>query len=172
MYFRGNPYDRWFKVLDRVVGGAGASYYGRSSAACHVDLIPYATASKWTDLTKQQRSSLFVIASDVLALLLRDSPVRILILNGRSVVEQFEAVAGVRLKHQEMPTWSLRRQSKPDVAGHAYWGIVDTICGIGLRQTVKVLGYNHNLQSSFGVTSEVIHAIGSWISEILDETMA
>ena len=169
MYFQGNPYDRWFKALDRVVAGTGASYYGRSSVACHLDLIPYATSDKWTDLTKQQRSSLLVVASDALAFLLRDSPVQIVILNGQSVVNQFEAVAAVRLRRQEMPVWSLKRRSKPDVVGFAYWGGVDSLCGIGLGKKVKVLGYNHNLQSSFGVTSKVICSIRSWISEILNK---
>src|SRR5688572_16748597 len=26
-YFLGNPYDRWFKILDQVVAGTNASYY-------------------------------------------------------------------------------------------------------------------------------------------------
>jgi hypothetical protein len=162
-YFLGNPYDRWFRKLDYVVAGTQASFY--DATACHLDLIPYATACKWTDLTWQQRSSLLSIAGDTLALLLRDSPVRTLILNGKAVVQQFQDIADVQLDKEEMPTWSLPRQTKPDVAGIAYQGVVDTLSGIPLGHEILVLGYNHNLQSSFGVTTKVVNAIRAWIAQ-------
>jgi hypothetical protein len=163
-YFLGNPYDRWFRRLDQVVSGANASFYSTSCSACHLDLIPYATVRKWTDLTAQQRSSLLAVAADTLGLLLRDSPVRILILNGRSVVEQLQDLCGISLERQQMPSWSLPRQGKADVVGIAYTGIVNTVSGIRLPHEVLVLGYNHNLQSSFGVTTEVVNAIRVWIA--------
>lgn len=163
-YFVGNPYDRWFKRMDQVVLGTKASFYNASCGACHLDLIPYATARKWTELTARQRSSLLAVAADTLGLLLRDSQVRVLILNGRSVVEEFQEVAGIRLDLQQMRTWSLARKPKPDVMGLAYKGLVHTLSGIRLPHEILVLGYNHNLQSSFGVTNEVIVAIRDWIS--------
>lgn len=168
-YFWGNPYDRWFRILDQVVIGTGASYYDTSATACHLDLIPYATERKWTDLSAKERSSLLSVAGDTLGLLLRDSPVRILILNGRSVVEHFEEIASVCLEQQEMEPWALPRQTKPYVAGVAYWGKVTSLSGIHLQQEILVLGFNHNLQSSFGVTREVIRAIGAWISQAAEE---
>lgn len=163
-YFNGNPYDRWFKKLEQVISGAKVSYYGSFRGACHLDLIPYATACKWAELTPKQRSLLLNIAGDTLGLILRDSPVRLLILNGRSVVEQFQNVAGIKLDSQEMPSWSLPRQSNRDVIGIAYNGTIDSISGVMLGHKVLVLGYNHNLQSSFGVTTKVIQAISFWIA--------
>ena len=163
-YFDGNPYDRWFKILDQVVAGTKASYYGGVYRACHLDLIPYATARKWTELPARERSLLLAIAGDTLGLLLRDSPVRILILNGRSVVDQFQDIAGARLEEQEMPSLSLLRRSMPDVAGVAYRGVVDTLSGIELGRELLVLGFNHNLQSSFGVTAVLIRAIRNWVA--------
>lgn len=168
-YFLGNPYDTWFRRLDRVVAGTGASYYDASCMACHLDLIPYATSRKWTELTGQQRSSLLAVAGDTLALLLRDSPVRTLILNGSSVVQLFQDIARTRLENQEMPTWSLPRESKPDVMGVAFIGTVDTLSGIALGHRMLVLGFNHNLQSSFGVTKQAIEAIRFWIHQASDE---
>lgn len=165
IYFSRNPYDRWFKRLDQVVSGTKASFYDRNCSACHLDLIPYATVCKWTELKPQQRSSLLAVAADFLALLLRDSPVRVLILNGRSVVENFQEIAGISLAREQMPGWSLPRPPKPDVAGFAYKGLVDTLSGIKLPHQVLVLGYNHNLQSSFGVTTQVIQAIRGWIAK-------
>jgi hypothetical protein len=168
-YFLGNPYDRWFKRLDEVVNGAGASFYDSSRGACHLDLIPYATESKWTELTTSQRSSLLTVTADTLGLLLRDSPVQVLILNGRSVVELFQEIACVSLKSEQMREWTLPRQPKPDVAGISYRGEVEFLSGIPLPRKVTVLGYNHNLQSSFGVTTKVVHAIRQWISHTMHE---
>jgi hypothetical protein len=164
-YFTGNPYDRWFRKLDQIVQGAGASYYDKRSMACHLDLIPYATDRKWMELKSRQRSALMSAAGDTLALLLSASPVRTLILNGRSVVEHFQDVAGVRLDQLEMDGWSLRRESSANVRGMAYFGTVDALSGIPLGHDICVLGFNHNIQSSFGVTSEAICSIKSWISQ-------
>jgi hypothetical protein len=168
-YFLGNPYETWFKRMEKVVSGARASFYDPSCAACHLDLIPYATARKWTELTARQRSLLLAAAGDSLGVLLRDSPVRMLILNGRSVVEQFQDIAGVCLEQREMPSWSLSRQSKRDVPGIGYRGMVETISGVRLPHRITVVGYNHNIQGSFGVTTEVVRAIREWIAQSTDE---
>lgn len=167
-YFHGNPYDTWFKRLDQVVNAANASFYDVDCSACHLDLIPYATSRKWTELSPSQRSSLLQVTADTLGLLLRDSPVRILLLNGQSVVSKFQEIAGITLEREEMPRWTLPREQKPEVAGFSYVGTVTTISGIALGHEVLVLGYNHNLQSSFGVTKGVIQAIREWISKTVN----
>jgi len=164
VYFHGNPYNTWFRKLDYVISGAKASFYEEAHVACHLDLIPYATEQKWTELSSRQRMTLLTVASDTLGLLVRDSPVRILILNGRSVVDQFEAIAGTRLNRRTMASWSLPRRSRADVTGVAYRGIVETLAGIRLERELLVLGFNHNLQSSFGVTTGVMGAIRRWIT--------
>ena len=170
-YFLCNPYDGWFKRLDHVVSGANASFYGVSNRASHLDLIPYATKCKWTELTTQKRHSLLAATSETFGLLLRDSPVRILILNGSSVVQQFQDVTGMVLERQEMPSWSLARQSPRDVMGVAYWGSMNTFSGIGLDREILILGFNHNLQSSFGVTTKVIHAIRDWVAQVSEDAI-
>lgn len=168
-YFKSNPYNRWFGRLDEVLSGARASYYCDSFRACHLDLIPYATERKWAELTARQRSSLFALAGDTLGLLLQDSPVRILVLNGSSVVDHFQDVAGIRLERQEMADWSLPRQTAADVTGFAYKGVVERLPGVGLKHKLLVLGFNHNLQSSFGVTSGVLRAIRGWFGRTITE---
>lgn len=164
LYFSKNPYDRWFKRLDNIISGTTASYYSGFHRACHLDLIPYATACKWTELTPRQRTALLSAAGDSLAQLLRDSPVRLLVLNGNSVVEYFQSIAGVRLERKEMQEWRLPRQGKAGVAGFAYRGAVRELSGIRLENELLVIGFNHNIQSSFGVTTEVLSAIRRWIS--------
>ena len=169
-YFSGNPYDRWFKRLDQILLGASASYYSGLCGACHLDLIPYATSKKWTDLDPNQRTALLDIAADTLALLLRDSNIRLLILNGKSVVHHFQIVTGVELERIPMGEWQLPRRSH-DVQGFAYKGIVNSISGVQLRNKLVILGYNHNIQSSFGVTTQAMHAIRDWISTAASEEL-
>jgi hypothetical protein len=171
-YFHRNPYDGWFKKLDQIISGTNASYYNSSATACHLDLIPYATACKWTALTRRERTSLLTAAGDTLGLLLRDSPVRTLILNGNSVVEQFQEIAGVQLEKQPMRDWSLPRRSECGVLGVAFKGSVRILSGVHLEREVLVLGFNHNIQSSFGVTTKVISAIQRWIARSANEAFS
>lgn len=163
-YFCSNPYDRWFRKLDEVVRGAGASFYDSAEPACHLDLIPYATTYKWTELTTSERSRLLDIAVDALGRLLVDSRIELLILNGQAVVDRFQDVIGMKLERKRMAGWDLPRTSIP-VAGFAYEGKLEVLCGFSLSQPITVLGYNHNLQSSFGVTSHVIQHIQQWVSD-------
>ena len=132
-------------------------------------LDPLCDQAQVDRVSVHERTLLLTVAGDTLALRLEDSPVRILILNGSSVVKQFEDIAGVSLERREMRSWSLPRQSQPDVAGFAYKGMIDVVSGIGLGHTMLVLGFNHNLQSSFGVTTEVMHAIRGWITRAANE---
>jgi hypothetical protein len=163
-YFTRNPYDGWFRRLDFLISGTRASYYDAAASACHLDLIPYATACKWTELQRQQRASLLRVAGDTLALLLRDSPVRVLVLNGASVISNFEATSGVRLEQRTMAGWTLPRRTQPGVMGVAFKGSVRRLGDIELGREVLVLGFNHNIQSSFGVTTDVMESIRSWIA--------
>jgi hypothetical protein len=171
-YFSRNPYDGWFKRLDRLISGTGASYYDESSAACHLDLIPYATERKWMELTNDQRTKLMEISGDALGALLSDSPARVLILNGRSVVQAFEKMAGVSLERRQMSGWTLPRRDQDGVTGISYTGVIDRLSGIDLGRQVSVLGFNHNIQSSFGVTTGVLNEIRTWIGRSFRRTFA
>ena len=170
-YFSRNPYDAWFKQLDHLIEETNASYYGTPDCACHLDLVPYATACKWTSLSQKQRAFLFAVSGDALAALLRDSSIRLLVLNGRSVVANFERVAGVELDKQAMRGWELRRNSHPNVMGFAYRGSIRQFSGVDLRRNLSIIGFNHNIQSSFGVSREVRVAIRSWIGRTASEAL-
>lgn len=167
-YFYRNPYNDWFKKLDSLLSGMGVSYYSNPSTACHFDLIPYATTRKWSDLSEEQRSLLAQFGGDTLGLILRDSTVNVLILNGRSVVEGFERISGCRLAPEPIADWSLARRSNRDVPGVAYTGTVSKLAGVHLGRQVMVIGYNHNLQGSFGVSNEVIRAMKNWLAQTVE----
>ena len=168
-YFLTNPYDVWFRRLDFVIGGAKFSYYGGSRAACHLDLVPFATARKWSALSEQQRGCLLALSGTTLGTILRDSMVRTIVLNGSSVVKAFESIAGTKLHAEVVPDWVLTRTSRRDVMGVAFTGLVDSVSGIKLDRQLQVLGFNHNLQSSFGVTNPVISSIREWIKRTAEE---
>ena len=149
---------RWNEILLKI----RRTFYGEYPSACHLDLVPYATTAKWGLLPTEDRRELVRANADTLGLLLRESSVEALILNGRSVVSHFEASSGVSLGAVPMPEWGLFRRNGKPVVGIAYLGEVDRVGSVQLMSSIRVVGYNHNLQSSFGVTSKVIEAIAAW----------
>ncbi len=168
-YFHGNPYHRWFGSLERMLSDSGASFYGqRRNMACHLDLVPYATTTKWGNLPVAERQHLVRLSAEPMGMLLRDSSLGHLILNGRSVVAAFEQVAGTDLEDHEMPEWDLPRSRGAPVKGYAYTGTIRSVGGVSLGRDIYVAGFNHNLQSSFGVTKRAIMAIGAWVADFME----
>jgi hypothetical protein len=87
-----------------------------------------------------------------------------LVLNGSEVVRQFQTITGQPLISHHMPAWDLARRNSKPVAGVAYTGTITAIGDITLARPVLVAGYNHDLQSSFGVSTAIRTAISSWIA--------
>src|SRR5262249_29185082 len=143
---------------------AAVTFYGLTANACHLDLIPFATERKWTELTGSQRNALLDASGDTLGSLIQDSDIRVLILNGSAVIQTFERQSGIDLARQPMRSWALPRKSNADVTGIAYRGSTNRIGDVHLRRELLVLGFNHNIQSSFGVTTDVMGAIARWVS--------
>lgn len=170
-YFDLNPYDGWFKVLDKIISGTNASYYDKSVKACHLDLIPYATACKWTELTLQQRTLLLNLVGDTLGLLLKNSPIRLLILNGQAVIENLQRITGVDFEKDAIANWTLPRKTGVGVKGFSYRGTIREVAGVHLHRKVHILGFNHNIQSSFGVTTQVKTAIQEWVTASAEEVL-
>lgn len=163
-YFQRNPYDNWFKRLDYIISGTSLSYYFPSAEACHLDLVPYATYEKWGNLSKTDKSLLLESSIDVLGSLLKDSSIDIIVLNGKSVVDHFGRVTDIKYELDTMPEWELPRKDG-GVSGIAYKGRISLVGGISLNKEIAVLGYNHNIQSSFGVTTKVQSSIREWITK-------
>lgn len=163
-YFSNNPYN-WFKRLDFLISGTSLSYYFPSREACHLDLVPYATRVKWAMLTTSQKSRLLYQYGDVLAQLLNISNIKILVLNGRTVIKTISEISDVKYFSSEQPTWKLERTRGNSVPGFSYEGTINRIGSIELNNKISILGFNHNIQSSFGVTSIVQGQIRIWIAE-------
>ena len=163
-YFERNPYRRWFGILQQLIAPTGCSYYPPGSDACHLDLIPWATSPKWALLRPQAQASLLRQGKQTLARVIACSPVVMLILNGREVTRQFESLTGQHLNTAEITAWELPRRDGRTVKGFAYSGTISTIAGVPLGREILVTGYNHNLQSSFGISSGVRAAISDWVT--------
>jgi hypothetical protein len=171
-YFFGNPYDGWFRALDKLIVGSDHSFYGMFAEACHLDLCPFATTTKWGELTGASRQSLLEAGGDFLGNLIASSDIRTLILNGQTVIRTFETICQVKLEALRMDDWTLPRTRGDGVNGFSYFGRLSTIGNLSLNREILVLGYSHNIQSSFGVTSKVRESIGSWISSITKRELA
>jgi len=161
-YFERNPYRQWFDVLERMLKVGGYSYYS-GARACHLDLVALATRDKWGALDRDAQQSLIISGRRAMAETIRDAPIEVLVLNGRSVVNVFEKVCDTKLTAREVSAWTLPRAGSKGVAGVAYTGTIASIAGVDLDRAVKVFGYNHNLQSSFGVTTNVMRRIGEQV---------
>jgi hypothetical protein len=164
-YFELNPYDRWFGALERLLGPPGVSFYGPDAGACHLDLVPFATAMKWNEIPRTDRQRLMASGHTPLAELIASSQLTTLILNGRSVVTAFAEQLNVSFAEAEAPGWHLHRPAGRAVRGVCFEATVSSLADIELGRTVRVLGYNHNLQSSFGVTSSASGAIAEWLRQ-------
>ncbi|MFB9053277.1 hypothetical protein ACFFVB_09320 [Formosa undariae] len=163
-YFSRNPYDQWFKKLDYLISGSSYSYYFPSTEACHLDLIPYATSKKWSDLSPNQKHFLLDKSSLLFGHLLRNSNINYLVLNGSTVIKTFEQISDISYTKELQTNWVLNRKNGKNVNGYSFEGDVNKIGGVKLKQAIKVFGFNHNIQSSFGVTSIVQKSIRDWLS--------
>jgi hypothetical protein len=170
-YFLRRPYHRWFRPLDRIINRAGASYYCEFSSACHLDLVPFATKKKWSVLNSMERDLLLSLGVPSFVRTLGTSDVRVIVLNGASVVKAVGDLLDKPLQQCDMRGWALGRRGNKAVIGKAYWGTITRLGRYPLDRELLVLGYNHNIQSSFGVTGAVIDRIGAWIARRVAETL-
>lgn len=168
VYFEVNPYNRWFQRLEDLVSGVNATFYGDTSSACHLDLIPFATFQKWGSLGVDERTRLLDVNRDTLGRLLQASRVRLLILNGSSVVQHFQQLTGVAMEACEKEDWTLGRAGTTPVVGISFECVINEIAGVHLERDILVLGYNHNLQSSYGVTRPVMSSIRDWVARTFE----
>lgn len=149
-YFHRNPY-RWFDQLEAVLGQIGGSYYNGS--ACHLDLVQWATNPTWGRLNKGTKDRLLAEGVGFLLEQLRLEQVRLLLLNGRRVLMEFERTFGQRLVQRNAP-----------IEG----GVVRCRFFTGHVNGIRVVGWSTNMQSSFGVSNEIRRLIAERVAELSD----
>ncbi len=161
-YFFRNPYVKWFNKIDKVFAATGASFFNRvGQRACHLDLVPFATEQKWSALLPEQRNKLLELSFPSFARTLTASGIRILVLNGATVVREFgDLLEKGALQRRLQADWSLQNGRVP---GFSYEARVSKIGPFSLGRELLVLGFNHNIQGSFGVPRQVVSSITDWV---------
>ncbi|MDZ4820171.1 MAG: hypothetical protein SGJ20_14480 [Planctomycetota bacterium] len=152
-YFERNPYRQWFDQLELILDACGVSYYNGS--ACHLDLVQWATDPTWGSLRPPAlRNRLISADSRFLVEQLSNENIRLLLVNGMGVIRQLQSTAHASLDELK-PIVGLSRQNTRIFMGM----IVDR---------VRVIAWSTNLQSSFGVTTELRNEIARRAAELVD----
>lgn len=146
-YFAHRPYS-WFDKLERVLGHVGASYHDGS--ACHLDLVQWATDPVWRNLNHEIRDALLDADIPFLQQQLSHECIQVLLLNGMGIVRACRKRLQIDLDECQ------RSGTRP----------VKIIKGRTDRGLLCV-GWNVNLQSSFGVSSEEIEDVGNAVAAIV-----
>jgi hypothetical protein len=144
-YFQRCPYGRWFDVLEKVLEHARASYYDGS--ACHLDPVQWATDPVWGKLEPREQELLLKADIPFLRQQLAQEGIHLLLLNGVGIMRAFTTIIGGNLKEVDF------REA----------GRVRIFSGTTTAR-VMVIGWNINLQSSFGVSNAEITLIGRTVS--------
>ena len=141
-----NPYKTWFRWMEEfAVGPAGASYFDGS--ACHLDLVQWATDPVWGTLDKQVKTQLLAGDIEFLRFQLTSYKFKFLLLNGRSVINQFESTGLALLV--EVPSPPMR----PGSNGCSFYE--------GHYEQTKVLAWTNNIPSKTRQANR--ESIADWI---------
>ena len=149
-YFVRNPYCWWFDQLEAVLQGCGISYYDGS--ACHLDLVQWATNPTWGKLPKVLQNNLIDADAGFLRQQLTNESVKLLLVNGKSVIDQLQRKCGARLTEVDR----IGNYNTRFVVGRVF----DGVC---------VVGWSTNLQSSFGITTEWKAVIASRVLQLVHD---
>ena len=161
-YFSNKPYYPWFRDMQNIILATGFSFYKNN--ACHLDLIPYATRIKWANLSKHNKNSLLDLSRTSLLDTLVNSKIKLIVLNGKSVVDGFERLTNIKFKTEVMIDWRLPQKNNKYVERYSYMSKINNSNFPNLNRDILILGFNHNLQSSFGVSSQVKNSIKQWVA--------
>lgn len=147
-YFDRNPYS-WFNKLEKVLKYFEVSYY--SGTACHLDLVQWATDPAWGNLSKETQITLIKQDRNFLNKQLTNENIEILLLNGRSVINEFENAFECNLnKYTKLEEGKL----SSEILQGSLWN------------KIQIIAWSVNIQSSFGVTNTFIETIAKKISNL------
>ena len=150
-YFLHQPYWRWFGQLEPILNQLGSSY--NDGTACHLDLVQWATDPVWGGIKDPLvRDRLLRADAAFLGQQLAANPIRLLLLNGRSVINTVEKTYGVIF--QKHPSELVSRTTKTQL-----------VIGRG-PSNIPIIGWSVNLQSSFGVTNKLKQLLAAEVGKL------
>lgn len=150
-YFSKRPYQ-WFDKFNPILKEIGFSYTSPPFAA-HVDLVQWATKTKWGELTPDQKKILIEDGRSFLEYQLDSDSLKMILLNGRTVIDSFKEWSDVELNKTQFEI----RQGKN----------IDIVTGM-YKNRVRIIGWSVNIQSSFGVSKEDIERLASKVQNLFD----
>ena len=148
-----NPYRRWFDQLNIILKECNSSYYDGS--ACHLDLVQWATNPTWGQLRPAcLRNRLIDDDSRFLLEQISNENIQLLLVNGMGVYRQLTRVIKETLV-----------ELNPIIG----FGCCDTRLFSGsIFGRTRVVAWSTNLQSSFGVTSQLRAEIAKRVGELAE----
>jgi len=149
---RETAYRTWFDPLDSILQtGLGVSFYDDS--ACHVDLVQWATSTKWSQLEKTVKDRLIDDGLPHLVRQLKQSGIRLVVVNGASVWNELEQRLRVRYEQTVVIRFS-RNQTKNELRCGSY-------------DHIRFVGWSSNVQSQPGANEKQhLEALGEWLTSI------
>jgi hypothetical protein len=141
-YFKKRAYWSWFSHLERILSSCGASYL--NGTACHLDLVQWATEVPWRELDARIRAQLLEDDLPFLMQQLQANPFKLLLLNGRTAVQELGKFI------------PLREAGKIDASESAH--LFD-----GRLGQLRIVGWSCNLQSR-GIAADVLFELPSRVA--------
>lgn len=165
-YFRKNPYTRWFGKpggynVECFINQFDASFYDKGSLGCvHIDLFPFVTVDKFSDLEKQSLLS-DVFNDPWFSKNFKDlvdflNP-RYLIVFGRSTTEYFNTYFGGSIR--------LNIDYRDNARKYASYGMTTYVL---YGKQIPVLGLSVNLGNPRGFTKTQLSKMGRTVSQKLE----
>ncbi len=153
-YFKRRPYD-WFGSLDKILKvGFNASYY--DGTACHLDLVQWATNTKWSKLDSNTQAKLLKESEVHLVNQLEAENITKIVVNGRAVWDELKNLKLV--KYEEIKTIYFGKEG-----GH------QTSCKlrIGHGCGATFYGWTSNIPTQHGTKNNIFHeSLGLWLREV------
>lgn len=162
-YFNHRPYKNWFNRLEDLLVDGEFSYYFPYNNIVHLDIIPVATKEKWGSLSLSEQDLLINQFGNYLEYLITESYIEVCILNGQGVVDNFQKVFGQLIDKEYVEQWNIKTKNKV-VKGKSYKTVLKA-----KDKKILILGFNHNIQSSFGVSKEIVVSIRGWLQREINE---
>jgi len=149
-YFNRKPYN-WFDKFGPILEAIGYSFYSPPFAA-HVDLVQWATKTKWGKISSGEQKMLIQEGRSFLEYQLQSENVHTILLNGRTVINAFHDWSNVKLEYSSLNI---------PKGGELVTGFYDN--------RIRIIGWSVNIQSSWGVTSEDISKLALIVKEIIKD---
>ncbi len=138
-YFGVNPYKRWFNRFKPFMETLGVCY--QNGTACHLDLFQTATDPVWSHLSLTDQKHYIKEEGRFCLEQLSNHNIKKVLLNGRSVIREFQLLSKVSLQ--------LSEHISP--CGKTFDFVSGTLTQG--QSIVEVRGWSFNIQSGHGVTT-------------------